>query len=99
MAKRMPKPDFNVFEVLDITHEKYYSRVLAWLLDPTGNHGQKDFFLKWFMKTCEIPPRTRYERVTLEELIGDARYDSKRAVEQLALYLKVFGPIIKTYVR
>jgi hypothetical protein len=45
----MSKPALNVFEVLDITHEKYYSRVLAWLVDPNGSHRQKEFFLKWFM--------------------------------------------------
>jgi hypothetical protein len=36
----MSKSNFNVFEVLDITHENYYSRVLAWLLNPTGSHRQ-----------------------------------------------------------
>jgi hypothetical protein len=74
----MPKSDFNVFEVLDITHEKYYSRVLAWLLDPSESHKQRGFFLKWFLKTCEVSQRTKYEKVTVEELIGGTKDDSRR---------------------
>ena len=73
--------DFDVFEVLDITHEVYYSRVLAWLLDPTGSHLQKKFFLKWFLKRCGISDRVKYESVTLEEEIRGAGDDPRRRVD------------------
>jgi hypothetical protein len=77
----MSKSDFNVFEVLDITHENYCSRVLAWLLDPTASHRQKAFLLKWLLKVCEIPSQAKYEGIWLEELIGNAEDDTRQRTD------------------
>jgi hypothetical protein len=42
--------EFNIFEVLDaVRQELRHSSFLAWLLDPTGNHGLGDYFLKRFL--------------------------------------------------
>ena len=80
----MAKPDFSVFEVLDIDHEKYYSRVLAWLLNPTGSHRQKDFFRKWLLKTCGVPTKIKYESVGREEWIKGEN-DAARQFIDIAL--------------
>jgi hypothetical protein len=43
--------EFNLFNVLDIkTNELSYSKILAWLLKPQGNHGLNDKFLREFLK-------------------------------------------------
>ena len=43
---------FNLFDTLDLHwQEVVHSRVLAWLLSPTENHGLGDFFLKNFLQT------------------------------------------------
>ncbi|WP_395717900.1 PD-(D/E)XK nuclease family protein [Prosthecobacter sp.] len=44
---------FNLFQVLKFEHgEIRHSNVLAWILDPTENHGLGDSFLKkWLMRT------------------------------------------------
>lgn len=42
--------EFNIFEVLDaVRQELRHSSFLAWLLDPNGNHGLGDYFLKRFL--------------------------------------------------
>ena len=42
---------FNVFETLKITEvEVRHSYVLAWLLNPSENHGIGSYFLKQFLK-------------------------------------------------
>jgi hypothetical protein len=42
--------EFNVFEVLDVVRQELrHSSFLAWLLDPNGNHGLGDYFLKRFL--------------------------------------------------
>lgn len=40
----------NIFKILSLEHmEIRHSNFLAWLLDPSGNHGLGDFFLKKFL--------------------------------------------------
>lgn len=40
----------NIFEILQVQHyEIRHSNFLAWLLDPNGNHGLGDAFLKHFL--------------------------------------------------
>ena len=48
--------EFNVFEVLGaVSQEIRHSNFLAWLLDPRGNHGLGDYFLKRFLwKTTSL---------------------------------------------
>lgn len=42
---------FNVFEILNIVQaEIRHSNVLAWLLNPNGNHGCGEYFVKLFLK-------------------------------------------------
>ena len=42
---------FNIFETLKIVQaEVRHSNVLAWLLDPTANHGIGSYFLQHFLK-------------------------------------------------
>lgn len=51
--------NFNIFKVLGITQAEHkHSNILAWLLDPNGNHQLGDSFLKLFLqKLCiNIPP-------------------------------------------
>lgn len=44
-------PDFNIFEPLGfVDKEIIHSRVLAWLFNRNGSHGQKSYFLKLFLK-------------------------------------------------
>ncbi len=49
-ASRIPSKVYEVANIIDVllsTHdeEKYHSRVLTWLVDPTGNHGLGRSFL------------------------------------------------------
>jgi PD-(D/E)XK nuclease superfamily len=42
---------FNIFQILGLTsNENKHSALLAELLNPNGNHGKKDFFLKLFIE-------------------------------------------------
>ena len=42
--------DFNLFDVLGIARaELQHSAFLAWLLDPRGSHGLRDYFLRTFL--------------------------------------------------
>ena len=42
--------DFNIFDVLGIARaELRHSAFLAWLLDPRGSHGLRDYFLRTFL--------------------------------------------------
>ena len=47
--------NFNIFKVLGITQaELKHSNMLAWLLDPNGNHQLGDSFLKLFLQELFI---------------------------------------------
>ena len=42
--------EFNLFDVLGIARrEPQHSALLAWLLDPRGSHGLRDYFLRLFL--------------------------------------------------
>ena len=42
--------EFNLFDVLSIARqETQHSAFLAWLLDPRGSHGLRDYFLRGFL--------------------------------------------------
>ena len=46
---------FNIFTALDIiNYEIRHSTFLSWLMDPTENHGLKDYFLKIFLKKVAL---------------------------------------------
>ncbi len=54
--ERQASAEFNLFELLERHHrEETHSRVLTWLLDPNGNHGVGDYFLKTFLLTTGCP--------------------------------------------
>ena len=45
---------FNVFQICGVDHyEVKHSAIIAKILDPNGNHGQKDKFLKIFLQTIK----------------------------------------------
>jgi hypothetical protein len=52
--------EFNIFEVLGaVRQERRHSSFLAWLLDPSRNHGLGDYFLKRFLWTTAGLARER----------------------------------------
>lgn len=47
--------EFNLFEILGIqTREEIHSNFLAWILNPSENHGLGDKILKEFLKRAEV---------------------------------------------
>ena len=53
LERRRVLSDFNLFRMLDISgDEEKHSRVLAWLLNPKGNHQLGDAFLKSFLSVA-----------------------------------------------
>lgn len=47
--------EFNVFSLLKVeTDEVRHSRFLAWLLDATSDHGQRNVFLSAFVELCQL---------------------------------------------
>lgn len=62
---------FNVFEFFKISsNEPAHSNVLAWLMNPTGNHGLGDAFLSEFIKLC-VRVKAISENKILDALIMD----------------------------
>ena len=44
---------FNIFEAIGVTkREIHHSAFLSFLLNPAGQHGLNDLFLKEFLKLC-----------------------------------------------
>jgi hypothetical protein len=81
--------NFNVFRILKLesSEVRMHSAFLAELLDPNGSHGQKDAFLKLFIKEfCfkknEIDSVSC--KVTVEENIGKMSEDKTRGVELIS---------------
>ena len=47
--------EFNLFDVLKIERrENQHSALLAWLLDPHGSHGLRDYFLRRFLSQVAV---------------------------------------------
>ena len=52
--------EFNLFDVLGIARrELQHSAFLAWLLDPRGSHGLRDYFLRHFLTQVAAEARDR----------------------------------------
>ena len=52
--------EFNLFDVLKIERrERQHSALLAWLLDPHGSHGLRDYFLRRFLSEAAAEARER----------------------------------------
>ena len=50
--------EFNLFDVLSIARqETQHSAFLAWLLDPRGSHGLRDYFLRGFLTQAAAEAR------------------------------------------
>lgn len=50
--------EFNLFDVLGIARqETQHSAFLAWLLDPRGSHGLRDYFLRGFLTQAAAEAR------------------------------------------
>lgn len=76
--KRANGDDFNIFPILRKSHdeEHLHSAFLAELLNPKGSHGQKDVFLKAFLKVC-LPD---YNENTITE---DTKVYTERYIGQI----------------
>jgi len=48
----------NIFEVLNANYEVFHSRMLAWLLDPSGSHGAGPRYLTPFLRKLNFPATT-----------------------------------------
>jgi PD-(D/E)XK nuclease superfamily len=78
-------PDFNIFSVLKIERRevKLHTRFIAELLDPSGSHGQRDLFLKFFFEkaaSCGLKPPEKLEwewEVKIEEPINVEREEKE----------------------
>ena len=52
--------EFNLFDVLKIERrERQHSALLAWLLDPRGSHGLRDYFLRRFLSAAAADAHER----------------------------------------
>ena len=52
--------EFNLFDVLKIERrEPQHSALLAWLLDPRGSHGLRDYFLRRFLSVAAAEAHER----------------------------------------
>ena len=52
--------EFNLFDVLKIERrEPQHSALLAWLLDPRGSHGLRDYFLRRFLSMAAAEAHDR----------------------------------------
>lgn len=65
-------PDFSIFDYLR-TDEMGLSRCIGSLLDPTEKHGQKDVFLKLFLKKIDWSEDTKIHSVSLEKQANGQR--------------------------
>src|SRR5690606_2126018 len=54
-------PDFNSLDFWAIGENKV-SEIICFLLDPNAAHGQKDTFLKLFLKTFDIQFHYQYRK-------------------------------------
>ena len=53
---------FNVFEILKMVNSEIrHSNVLAWLLNPSENHGLGDYFLKQFLRYFVVENKSALE--------------------------------------
>ncbi len=71
--------NFNIFSVLkmDTSEVKLHSALLGELLNPQGSHGQKDVFLKLFLKEIDITDfDTKDATVEVEKHIGAVTDDT-----------------------
>lgn len=72
---------FNMFSTCGVNHyENTHSNILAELLNPKGNHGQSDLFLKEFLKivggkASELDLDTNKSEVIREKDTGNGRID------------------------
>ncbi len=58
--------EFNIFETLKITHaEIRHSNVIAWLLNPTENHGLSNYFLKQLFKFLVSTNSNYFEKLPI----------------------------------
>ena len=61
--------EFNLFETLNLVHaEIRHSNVLAWLLNPLGNHGLGTYFLNLFLKHFISENKTLIDNLTVFDI-------------------------------
>ena len=58
--------EFNIFETLKLTHSEIkHSNVIAWLLNPSENHGLSSYFLRQFFKFIVSANRAFFEQLPI----------------------------------
>ena len=72
LTKGRLAPDFSPFEFMHI-NEMLLSKVLAWMLDPSGSHGQGGQFLKIFL--------TKVSKLWPDEICNNAHVATEICIE------------------
>jgi hypothetical protein len=72
--------NFNIFNILGLTsREHIHSKFIAMLLNPSGEHGMGDLFLRYFVKTlgekCKNVDISNSAVVITEKSIGNGQID------------------------
>lgn len=90
---------FNIFETLKIVEtEVRHSYVLAWLLDPSENHGIGSYFLKQFLKYYFIENRNSvqesiglfdFERLSLSDV------EIRREWKHIDILIVIAEPLVR----
>lgn len=85
--------DFNIFTVLGLTRmEIRHSNVLAYLLNPTENHGLGSQFLNLFLnflKEKDFMEEVEHYTVTREELNMDITLENKETKKRIVIENKI----------
>ncbi len=85
--------DFNLFDVLGIARaEERHSAFLAWLLDPRGSHGLRDYFLRAFLsKAAEEASNLGIGDITPFEVDSWKLSDIEVATERHRIDILILG--------
>jgi hypothetical protein len=78
----------NIFEILQLQHyEIRHSNFLAWLLDPNGNHGLGDAFLKHFLLDVLKDERSVNKKVSDINKLKNQKCKVYRELENIDLVI------------
>ena len=86
--------EFNLFDVLKIQRrELQHSALLAWLLDPRGSHGLRDYFLRRFLsEAAQTADEQGIANVSPLTVDGWALDDVEVATERHNIDILVIAP-------
>jgi hypothetical protein len=83
-------PDYNVFDFIE-RGETRLSKILAWILDPEGTHGQGGRFLRLFLEALVVDATAEEcddAKVQTEFYINDGRLDILVSTSSLRLAIE-----------